>query len=308
MRVTTVLLDGRPNLAVVREDTVFLVDRKATGLAGIRALAAGGSAALARLQAWLDAQPADAGTPLETVTLGPAVPDPGAIYTIGHNYRAPTGPSDGTGDGAEPREPGEPREPSDRPLIYGKASSSVAGHGATLRWDRSLTDNVDAEVELGVVIGVAARAVAPEQALDHVFGFTIINDVSSRDPWLDGDQWLIGKSMPGFCPVGPWIVTADEMGPTDDLRLGCVIDGAAIQDGTTRDMRFAIPAVIAYLSRHLTLRPGDLIATGTPARLLTPPGPDRRLRAGDRVTAWVGGIGELTTTIAERNGSQEDKP
>ena len=299
MRVTTILVDGRPTPAVVRDGRVLLIDRKTTGLAGIRALAAGGSPALTRLQAWLDAQSADAGTPFETVTLGPAVPDPGAIYTIGHNYRAPTKPKDATGDDAEPPE---------RPLVYGKASSSVAGHGATLRWDRSLTDNVDAEVELGVVIGATASAVAPERALDHVFGFTIINDVSSRDSWLDGDQWLIGKSLPGFCPVGPWIVTADEMGTTDDVRLGCKIDGAAIQDGTTRDMRFSIPEIIAYLSHHLTLRPGDLIATGTPARLPTPPGPERRLRAGDRVTAWIEGIGELTTPIAETNGSQEDKP
>lgn len=308
MRVTTVLVDGRPIPAVVRSDMVFLIDRKATGLAGIRALAAGGSTALTRLQAWLDAQPAGAGSPLAEVTLGPAVPDPGAIYTIGHNYRDPLASIDGAGDDSEPAEPGERPDRPERPLVYGKASSSVAGHGATLRWDRSLTDNVDAEVELGVVIGVAAAAVAPERALDHVFGFTIINDVSSRDPWLDGDQWLVGKSMPGFCPVGPWIVTADEMGTTDDRRLGCTIDGAAIQDGTTRDMRFSIPEVIAYLSRHITLRPGDLIATGTPARLLTPPGPDRRLRSGDRVTAWIDRIGELSTTIAETNGSQEDKP
>jgi 2-keto-4-pentenoate hydratase/2-oxohepta-3-ene-1,7-dioic acid hydratase in catechol pathway len=195
----------------------------------------------------------------------------GAIYTIGRNYRDPAEPND-TGPG--------------RPLVYGKAASSVVGPGADISWDRSLTDNVDGECELGVVIGPDAS----------VFGYTIVNDISSRDPWLDGDQWLLGKSMPGFCPVGPWIVTPDEFDPSD-AGLGCAINGEAIQDGRTSDMRFPIPALIAYLGRHLVLRPGDLIATGTPARLTTPPGPDRRLRPNDVVTAWIEGIGELTNTI-----------
>jgi 2,4-didehydro-3-deoxy-L-rhamnonate hydrolase len=198
------------------------------------------------------------------------VAPPGAIYTVGLNY-------DGPGTAPRPK----------RPLIYGKAATSVAGHGDVLAWDRELTPNVDAEVELGVVIGTDGG----------VLGYTIVNDVSSRDAWLDGDQWLLGKSMPGFCPVGPWIVTADEIDPAD-LRLGCRINGQAIQDGRTADMRFSIVEIISYLSRHLTLSPGDLIATGTPARLTTPPGPERHLEAGDVVTAWIEGIGELTTTVA----------
>ena len=146
-----------------------------------------------------------------------AVPAPGAIYTIGLNYRAPGAPGD----------PGP-----ERPLVYGKARTSVVGDGAVLSWDRSLTPNVDAEVELGVVIGEPAWQVSVEDAMRHVQGYTIVNDVSSRDPWLDGDQWLLGKSMPGFCPVGPWVVTADEFDPSD-VRLGCTINGAAIQDGRT---------------------------------------------------------------------------
>jgi len=210
------------------------------------------------------------------------VPIPGAIYTVGRNYRAP----------------GEPLLPApERPLIYGKAPTSVARHGAMLTWDRSLTANVDAEVELGVVIGETARDVTPAVALRHVLGYTVVNDVSSRDPWLDGDQWLLGKSMPGFCPVGPWLVPADELDPAD-LRLGCTIDGEAIQDGRTSDMRSSVAGIVAYLSRHIELRPGDLIATGTPARLTTPPGPDRHLEPGDVVTCWIEGIGELTTTVA----------
>jgi len=195
---------------------------------------------------------------------------PGAVYTVGLNYDGP---------GAAPR--------PERPLIYGKAPSSVVGEGATISWDRSLTANVDPEVELGVVMGADGA----------ILGYTIVNDVSSRDAWLDGDQWLLGKSMPGFCPVGPVIVTADEFDPTD-VRLGCTINGTAIQDGRTSDMRFSIAEVIAYLSRHVRLEPGDLIASGTPARLAGPLGPERHLEPGDAVTCWIEGIGELTTTVA----------
>jgi 2-keto-4-pentenoate hydratase/2-oxohepta-3-ene-1,7-dioic acid hydratase in catechol pathway len=211
-----------------------------------------------------------------------ALSPPGAIYTVGLNYRSP----------------GEPAcTGPERPLIYGKAASSFFAGDGTLAWDRSLTANVHAEVELGVVIGREAVAVDPADAMAHILGYTIVNDVSSRDPWLDGDQWLIGKSMPGFCPAGPVVVTPDELDPAD-LRLGCTINGQPIQDGRTSDMRFSIPRIVAFLSRHLTLRPGDLIATGTPARLIAPPGSGRRLELGDLVTCWIEGIGELTTTVA----------
>lgn len=200
------------------------------------------------------------------------VPALGAIYTIGANYRA-------SDEGATPR--------PDRPKVLGKLPSSVTTHGATVTWDRSLTANVDAECELGVVIGEAGT----------VAGYTIVNDMNSVDPWFDGDEWLLGKSMAGFCPVGPWVVTADELDPTD-LRLGCQINGVAIQDGRTSQMRFSIDEVVAYIARHVELRPGDLIATGTPRRLASPPGPDRHLQGGDIVTCWIEGIGELVTHVA----------
>ena len=209
------------------------------------------------------------------------VPVPGAIYTVGLNYRLPGEPP---GGGPE------------RPLIYGKAPGSIRIGGGPLAWDRAVAPTVDAEVELGVVIGRDAWRVEAARALDHVLGYTIVNDVSSRDAWLDGDQWLLGKSMPGFCPVGPWVVTPDELAP-DDRRLGCTINGIAIQDDSTASMRFSIAEVVSYLSRHAILRPGDLIATGTPVRLAGPVGPDRHLEAGDTVTVWIEGIGELRTTI-----------
>lgn len=282
MRIATIVDRGRASVAVVRDGHFLPLDVPDAGLGSMRELAASGSDGMGRVRDWVARQPSEAYRPIADVELGPAVSDPGAIYTIGLNYVTP-----GETDDDRP----------ERPLVYAKLPTSVKGDRSVLRWDRSLTANVDPEVELGVVIGETADAVAVEDAMGHVFGYTCINDISSRDPWLDGDQWLLGKSMAGFCPVGPWVVTRDEM-TTNDLRLGCTINGVAIQDGSTSQMRFSIAEVIAYVSRHTVLRPGDLIATGTPARLASPMGPDRHLQAGDVVTVWIEHIGELTTTIA----------
>lgn len=193
----------------------------------------------------------------------------GAIYTIGLNYPDPANPDD-------------PRP--ERPLVYGKAASSVVEHNAVIGWDRSLTANVNGECELGVVVGVNSS----------VLGYTIVNDVTSQDPWLDGDQWLLGKSMPGFCPVGPWIVPAVEIDAAD-VRLGLTLNGVSVQDGRTSQMRFSVAEIMDYLGRHLVLRPGDLIATGTPVRI--GPSAGRHLQPGDVMKCWIEGIGELTNTV-----------
>lgn len=281
MRFGALIHDGRRIEVVVRGDR-YLAFESAGGRSTIRDIAAGGAIALDNVRAWSGAQPPATWRALDAVEgFGPPI-EPGAIYTIGANYRAPDDPR-----GERPA----------RPLVFGKAATSVVGQDGTIAWDRSLTANVDAECELGVVIGALAWRVDVADAMGHVFGYTIVNDVSSRDAWLDGEQWLLGKSMPGFCPVGPWIVTADELAP-DALRLGCTINGTAIQDGTTADMRFGIAEIVSFLSHHIALHPGDLIATGTPPRLADPPGPDRHLEPGDTVTTWIEGIGELTSHIA----------
>jgi 2-keto-4-pentenoate hydratase/2-oxohepta-3-ene-1,7-dioic acid hydratase in catechol pathway len=282
MRFATILEDGRASVAVVRDGRYLPLSMPDPGLRSLRGIAAGGAEGLQRVRAWVADEPERAYRSLDDAVLGPAVPEPGAIYTIGLNYRTP-----GERDDDVPT----------RPMVYGKLPTSVTGHGSAVSWDRDLTANVDAECELAVVIGGSAAAVTPEEALRHVFGYTCVNDMSSRDAWLDGDQWLLGKSMAGFCPVGPWVVTPDEVGP-ERLRLGCTLNGVAIQDGDTSAMRFSIAEIISYLSRHVTLRPGDLIATGTPPRLAGPLGPDRHLETGDVVTVWIERIGELTTTIA----------
>jgi 2-keto-4-pentenoate hydratase/2-oxohepta-3-ene-1,7-dioic acid hydratase in catechol pathway len=282
MRFGSVVDNGARFEVAIRDDRYLPLENGDRRLDTIRGIAAGGAEALGRVRAWADAQPAAGWRQLDTAEgIGPPIV-PDAIYTIGANYRRPDDPSS---------------ERPARPLVYGKAATSVSGQGGVVAWDRTLTTNVDAECELGVVIGAPAWRVEVADAMRHVFGYTVVNDISSRDPWLDGDQWLLGKSMDGFCPVGPWIVTADEVAP-EALRLGCTINGMAIQHGTTADMKFGVAEIVSFLSQHLTLIPGDLIATGTPARLATPPGAERHLEPGDVVTVWIAGIGELTSHIA----------
>lgn len=282
MRFATVLDGGVPTTVAIRGAGFVAVAAQDEPPEMMRRIASIGDDGVRRLRDWVERQPGRAFRPLGNVLIAPAVVDPGAIYTIGANY-------------TEPRE--APSAAPERPLVYGKLPSAVSGTGTTIRWDRALSPSVDPEVELGVVIGEAAFDVAPEHALEHVFGYTCINDISSRDPWLDGDQWLLGKSMAGFCPVGPEIVTRDELDPTD-LRLGCRLNGVPVQDGRTSQMRSSVAEVVSYLSRHVELRPGDLIAMGTPPRLPGPPGPERHLEPGDVVTVWIERIGELTTIIA----------
>ena len=282
MRFATIVEGERSSLAAVRGTRVLSLAMADDLPETMRELAASGAVGLERVEAWVRRQPDLAYRLLDDVEIGPAVPDPGAIYAIGLNYAEP-----GEASAARP----------ERPLVYAKLPTSVTGHGSTVTWDRALTNNVDPEVELGVVVGERAVAVAPGDAMRHVFGFTCVNDISSRDPWLDDDQWLLGKSMTGFCPVGPFVVTADEVSPSA-LRLGCTINGVPIQDGYTGHMRHAVAEVISYLSHHTVLRPGDLVAMGTPARLAGSLGPERHLQAGDRVTVWIEQIGALTTSIA----------
>lgn len=193
----------------------------------------------------------------------------GAIYTIGLNYRDPARPDD-----AGP----------ERPLVYGKAVSALAAAGSVISWDRSLTANVNGECELGVVVGEHGS----------VLGYTIVNDVTSQDAWLDGDQWLLGKSLPGFCPVGPRVVPADAL-DVSDLALRFTVNGVVVQDGHTSQMRFSIADIMTYLGAHIDLRPGDLIATGTTARI--GPYAERHLQPGDVMTCWIEGIGELTNRV-----------
>ncbi len=189
--------------------------------------------------------------------------------------------------------------PPKQPILFGKAASSVIGPDEEIRFDPKITQQVDWEVELAVVIGRRGRDIAAARALDHIFGYTVANDVSARDlQFLDGSQWYRGKSLDTFCPLGPWIVTTDELGDARGLRLTLRVNGATKQDASTDDLIFAIPEIIASASSGRTLYPGDVILTGTPGGVGFTRKPPEFLRAGDVVEATIERIGALRNRVA----------
>jgi len=187
--------------------------------------------------------------------------------------------------------------PPTEPLVFAKFSSSIIGPGAAIRWSRSLSSGVDYEAELAVIVGVRARNVPVERALDHVFGYSCVNDVSARDLQFGDKQWVRGKSLDSFCPVGPVIVTADEIPDPQDLSITCRIGPEVLQDASTADMIFGVAELVSRLSQWFTLEPGDMIATGTPPGVGWFRNPRRLLGPGDEVTVEVGGIGSLTNPV-----------
>jgi 2-keto-4-pentenoate hydratase/2-oxohepta-3-ene-1,7-dioic acid hydratase in catechol pathway len=183
-----------------------------------------------------------------------------------------------------------------KPLIFSKFTTCVIGSGDTIRWSDNVTQQVDWEGELAVVIGKTARDIREEDAYSHIFGYTIANDVSARDLQSSESQWTRAKGLDTFCPLGPVIVTRDEIPDPHNLRITTEVNGETMQDGHTGDMIFKIPYLVAYLSRTFTLEPGDLILTGTPAGVgkgMTPP---RFLGDGDQVRVTIEGIGTLQNT------------
>lgn len=183
------------------------------------------------------------------------------------------------------------------PLIFAKFPSALTGHEQPITWSSSITQQVDWEGELAVIIGKRARNVSEEDALDHIFGYSIANDVSARDIQIRTDaQWTRGKGLDTFCPLGPWIVTRDEITDAQALSVKTVINGETRQDGNTKDMIFNIPALIAYCSRMFTLEPGDVLLTGTPSGVGEGMKPPTYLQNGDVVAISIDGIGTLRNT------------
>jgi 2-keto-4-pentenoate hydratase/2-oxohepta-3-ene-1,7-dioic acid hydratase in catechol pathway len=222
--------------------------------------------------------------PLGAVTLlAPLLP--GKIIGVGRNY----------GDHA--KEVGGPKLVA--PRIFLKPSSSVCGPGTAVRIPPAVT-KPDWEVELAVVIGRTAWQVDEQHAFDHVAGYTILNDLTARELQFDAPLGMtsFAKGLDGFCPMGPWLVTADEFGEPWQVDLRCALNGEEVQHGNTRDLIFSVPALIAYLSRYMALQPGDVIATGTPAGVGHFRDPPRYLKPGDRLRLEVSGIGALEHSIA----------
>ncbi|MGO4594376.1 fumarylacetoacetate hydrolase family protein [Leifsonia sp. 2TAF2] len=179
--------------------------------------------------------------------------------------------------------------------VFNLWPNSLAGHGGTTAWPADLSTQVDYEAELGVIIGKPARNVSVRDALDHVWGYTVVNDITARDLQFSEAQWSRCKSFDGFTPTGPVVVTADEIPDPQDLWLTTNVDGAILQDASTADMVRSVPELIEFLSRSATIPPGTLISTGSPGGAGYSRTPPVFLRDRSTVTVSIGGIGYLTT-------------
>ena len=233
--------------------------------------------------------------PLREGTLEAPIPRPRRnIFCVGKNYHehahefAASGFDSSAASGAVPK----------HPIIFSKVPDCVIAHRDLVSIDRRVSEAIDYEAELGVIIGEGGRGIVAANALDHVWGYTIINDVTARD--LQGlySQWLIGKSQDTFCPMGPWAVTRDEI-DLKDTKIQCWINGELRQSANTRDLIFDVPAIIETISAGVRLIPGDVIATGTPAGVGIGFKPPKYLVPGDVARIEISGIGILENEFSE---------
>jgi len=225
---------------------------------------------------------ADLFLPESGLRLGPPVPRPGKIICIGLNYRAHAAEA----NMAAPA----------HPVLFSKFASAIAGPGDPVALPRE-AEQYDYEAELVVVMGRRARRVPAEAALDHVLGYCNGNDLSARDLQMRTSQWLLGKALDGFLPIGPYLVTREEVPDPQNLRIRLWRNGELRQDGHTGDMLFPVAELIAYISRYMTLEPGDIIATGTPEGVIMGLPEKDWLKPGDRVAVEIDGLGRLENTL-----------
>jgi len=290
MRVATFSLAGerRVGLVDLTAQTVapfdFPVERAETGLL---ALIERNGAGLPRTLSPV---------PLAGVEIEAPIPQPRRnIFCVGKNYYehahefARSGFDSSAGAGAVPK----------HPIIFSKVPESVVPNRAHVLIDSSVSTAIDYEAELAVIIGKGGRGISKEDALDHVWGYTIVNDVTARDLQGKYSQWLIGKSQDTFCPMGPWAVTRDEF-DLANAGIRCFVNEDLRQDSRISLLIFDIPTIIATLSQGITLKPGDIIATGTPVGVGIGFDPPRYLKPGDVVRIEIDGIGTLENRFVER--------
>lgn len=269
----------QPEPGLLVNDQVFSLFTPATpDLESIIAIDAAAGATGSRKQ-W---QSTSSGLPLAEVELLAPLSHPPRIFCVGLNYNDHASESKMT--------------PSKVPTIFMKLASGIVGDGADVVLPAN-SQEVDYEAELAVVIGKGGAGITADDWQSHVFGYTALNDVSARDVQLATTQWTLGKSFPTFCPLGPCIVSADEIADPHALGVRLSIDGEMLQDGNTRDFLFNIPAVLAYISSITPLLPGDIISTGTPPGVGLGRTPKRWLRPGEVMTIEVDGIGTLRNPV-----------
>lgn len=230
----------------------------------------------------------------EVALLAPIVAPSKNIFCVGLNYHEHA--SEFTASGYDqPREDNGAAVPS-HPIVFTKAATSIVGGFDDVIVPWSLTQEVDYEAEIGLVIGKPGRGISEDNAYDHVWGYTIINDVTARDLQKRHKQWFLGKSIDTFCPIGPGVATADEIDP-DELVLECWVNGELRQKASSRDLIFNIPSLIATISASVTLQTGDIIATGTPKGVGIGYTPPKFLSSGDIVRIAINGLGHIENRI-----------
>ncbi len=283
-RVVAYRTNGANGVGFLEGEEILEVPQDAGGGDLSGALRSGGEGAVERLRS---AAATGARRRLGEVRLGAPIVHPSKVVCVGHNYSEH---ATETGSAA-------PAEP----LIFAKLPSAIIGPTDAIRLPAAAPRRVDYEAELAVIIGRPGRDIPEGGAMEHVLGYTVANDVTARD-WQvkkPGGQWLLGKSFDTFLPLGPWLVTADEVPDVGRLRITCTIGGETLQDDTVEHMIFSIPQLISYVSRVATLLPGDVLLTGTPAGIGSSRTPPRWLGVGDLVETAISGIGTMANPVSE---------
>jgi 2-keto-4-pentenoate hydratase/2-oxohepta-3-ene-1,7-dioic acid hydratase in catechol pathway len=281
---TGLVLDARRIVDIA--DALGASEHTATMLGLIR----GGAPILEQLRALAARSPVDT-IALADVRLHAPIPRPAKnVFCVGWNYL------EHFEEGAKKLH--DDRELPKHPVFFTKATTAVTGPFDTIPFDASISTSLDWEVELGLIIGTGGKNIAEADAMRHVFGYTVINDVSWRDiQRRHGGQWHKGKSFDGTCPMGPWIVTPDEGLDATDLRVTCRVNGVMKQDSRTRFLYFKLPRLICELSAGMTLEPGDILSTGTPQGVGYARTPPEFLKPGDLLETEVEGVGVIRNPI-----------
>jgi 2-keto-4-pentenoate hydratase/2-oxohepta-3-ene-1,7-dioic acid hydratase in catechol pathway len=282
MRLVSFQANGHPRAALLRDGCVYDIWGDASRGARatdrtVEAILEGG------LLGEVEPVEGDDGVPVEGVDLLPPVTRPGKLICIGLNYR---------GHAEE-----QGAEPPETPTFFAKFRNALAPPGATVRLP-SWSEKVDFEAEVAFVVGDRCKDVSEADAMDHVAGFTLLNDLSARDYQFKTPQWMPGKTFDCAAPCGPALVTPDEAGPHDAIEIELTLNGEVMQKSSTADLVHSVPALIAYLSKLMTLEPGDVVSTGTPAGVGSMRDPKVWLKAGDEVVISSPQLGVLETRFA----------
>lgn len=299
MRLATFRTSNGTGVGVVNGDSLLDIGRAALmageepplELRDMQALIEAGAAGLERVASLVAGAAPQLYAPLAGVELLAPIPRPRRnVFCLGRNYAEHARES--------LQAIGQPVKLTEYPNVFTKATTAITGPYTNIPFDPTVTEELDWEVELAAVIGRAGRRIPTEDALSHVFGYTIMNDVTARDiQHKPGIQWFQGKSLDASSPLGPWLVTADELPNPQNLALTLRVNGAVKQHDSTANMLFDVATVITTLSKVLTLEPGDIIATGTPAGVGFSRKPPEFLRPGDVMESEIEGIGVLRNRV-----------